>query len=59
MIISISGAQCTGKTTLIEALKKERCLEGSLFMGSPSRKGNDRGIRKRVFMINFGSQLRM
>ena len=45
MIISISGAQCTGKTTLIEALKKEECLKGSLFMGSPSRKGNDRGIK--------------
>lgn len=45
MIVSISGAQCTGKTTLIEALKKEECLKGSLFMGSPSRKGNDRGIK--------------
>lgn len=46
MIISISGAQCTGKTTLINALKEiPELRENVLFMGSPSRKGNDQGIR--------------
>lgn len=40
MVISISGAQCTGKTTLINALKEtEPFKENTVFMGSPSRKG--------------------
>lgn len=46
MVISISGAQCTGKTTLINALKEtEPFKENTVFMGSPSRKGNDKGVK--------------
>ena len=45
MIIAISGAQCTGKTTLINELKKCDFLpKSTIFMGSPSRKANDKGI---------------
>lgn len=46
MIVSISGAQCTGKTTLLNALKEQvRFKNRTAFMSSPSRKGNDKGIR--------------
>ena len=46
MVISISGAQCTGKTTLINALKNiDLFKEETVFMGSPSRKANDQGVK--------------
>lgn len=45
MVVSISGAQCSGKTTLINALKECGLFgERTAFMGSPSRKANDQGI---------------
>lgn len=44
-MVSISGAQCGGKTTLINALKECGLFgDRTAFMGSPSRKANDQGI---------------
>ncbi len=46
MVISISGAQCTGKTTLVQALMKEEYFKGNTILTcSPSSNGFERGIR--------------
>lgn len=46
MVISISGAQCTGKTTLVKALMEEKYFKGNTILTcSPSRSGIDKGIR--------------
>ena len=37
MIISISGTHCTGKTTLVEALKNDPRLQGVIFLKSSGR----------------------
>lgn len=46
MVISISGAQCTGKTTLVQALMKEEYFKGNTILTcSPSNNGFEQGIR--------------
>lgn len=46
MKIAISGAQCTGKTTLVEALKADKSFEDYLFLDNIIKKlVDERGIK--------------
>lgn len=45
MKIAISGVQGVGKSTLIEALKKEQIFKNYNFTKSPSRIAKDRGLQ--------------
>lgn len=46
MVISISGVQCTGKTTLVKALMEKEYFKGNTILTcSPSKNGFENGIR--------------
>lgn len=58
MIISISGTHSTGKTSLLESLKKETLFNQYSFIGSPTREAKKSGMKINNEARNFDSTQR-